>query len=137
MCGFYEYDYDYSPPVNYRFARLMMPVYAAVGGGYYGMQGLWGFCRGFCGMGRIGDGTSNPMRGIWGSGIFIFAQCVVLGFWGAAGQFRVAAYAVCGGLGGEHAELAFLEGGAGPNGRCGGLRPNTGEALLLGVVAWA
>ncbi len=53
----YDYDYDYFDPVNYRFARLVMPLYVAVGGGTMGCRDSWGFYLGFCGMGRISAGV--------------------------------------------------------------------------------
>jgi len=79
--GFYGYDYDYSPPVNYRFARLMMPVYAAVGGGYYGMQGLVGLLSGLLWYGAYRRWSRViPMRGIWVVG-FLFLPSAL--FWGS------------------------------------------------------
>ncbi|MDW8417161.1 MAG: hypothetical protein RML92_06370 [Bacteroidia bacterium] len=36
----YGYDYEWSEPSSYFFYRLLLPLYLAGGGSYYGMQGL-------------------------------------------------------------------------------------------------
>ncbi|MEN3040079.1 MAG: hypothetical protein ABDH66_00870 [Bacteroidia bacterium] len=36
----YGYDYEWSEPSNYFFYRLLIPLYVASGGSYYGLQGL-------------------------------------------------------------------------------------------------
>ncbi|MCS7153541.1 MAG: hypothetical protein N2253_01520 [Bacteroidia bacterium] len=36
----YGYDYEWSEPSNYVFYRLIVPLYAAAGGSYYGLQSM-------------------------------------------------------------------------------------------------
>ncbi|MCX7605672.1 MAG: hypothetical protein N2170_00195 [Bacteroidia bacterium] len=43
---FYGYDYEWSEPSNYHFYRLLVPLYIAAGGSYYGLQGLCGVLGG-------------------------------------------------------------------------------------------
>lgn len=42
----FGYDYEWSEPSNYRFYRLVVPLYLAAGGSYYGLQGLLGIVGG-------------------------------------------------------------------------------------------
>ncbi|MCX8111650.1 MAG: hypothetical protein N3E49_00410 [Bacteroidia bacterium] len=45
----YGYDYEWSEPSNYFFYRLLVPLYLAAGGGYYGLQGLMALAGGLLG----------------------------------------------------------------------------------------
>ena len=77
----YDYDYDYFDPVNYRFARLVMPLYVAVGGGYYGMQGLMGLLSGLLWYGAYKRWREIvPLRGFGGVGFLLLPSVV---FWGS------------------------------------------------------
>ncbi len=79
--GFYEYDYDYSSPVNYRFARLVVLLYAAVGGGYYGMQGLMGLLSGLLWYGAYRRWARIvPIHGVWLAGFLLLPGAL---FWGS------------------------------------------------------
>ncbi len=42
----FGYDYEWSEPSNYHFYRLVVPLYLAAGGSYYGFQGLLGIIGG-------------------------------------------------------------------------------------------
>ena len=78
--GFYDYDYDYSSPVNYRFARLVMPLYVAVGGGYYGMQGLMGLLSGLLWYAAYYQWHKVlPLRGLWLAGFFLLPSALLWG----------------------------------------------------------
>ncbi|GIV24657.1 MAG: hypothetical protein KatS3mg026_0349 [Bacteroidia bacterium] len=74
----YGYDYEWSEPSNYFFYRLLVPVYAAAGGSYYGMQGLVALVSGLLGYAayeRWGRVTALPRRFwlywfLWPSALF-------------------------------------------------------------------
>ncbi len=123
----YDYDYDYFPPVNYRFARLVMPLYVAVGGGYYGMQGLMGLLSGLLWYGAYKRWRRLvPLRGVEGVGFLLLPSVV---FWGS-GVLRDSVglplmLYVAGWLGGVRGRFSGHEGG-------GFLL----MALVLGLVRW-
>ncbi len=78
---FHSYDYDYSPPVNYRFMRLTLPLYVAAGGGYYGMQGLMGLLSGLLWYGAYRQWRQViPIRDVWVVGFFLLPSAL---FWGS------------------------------------------------------
>lgn len=81
----YGYDYEWSEPSNYLFYRLLVPVYAAAGGSYYGMQGLVALLSGLLGYAAY-DQWSRVAALPWRFGVVWFLWPSAL-FW-ASGALR-------------------------------------------------